>query len=250
MGTRESVNVAALDHALHLSADFHEGKRTGQLFRAVDRGYNVTTLLEFGLFGLGPLLLDIVIAVGYLYILFGPYMGLIAVAMAVTYFLTSSRLSSALDDKWKKYLDRCETTWSTVYGAVAHWYTVSVSRSSALELVFVLILLSRFSTVPIMRRSAIAKVCTYLPKLDGGPNLGPALEAQREASLEHRWSVRWIGAVQSLALTGGLCAACYLAVYQVLQGSQPLGNFVILLSYWSRASGMYHQGINTNAGLR
>ena len=44
---------------------------------------------------------------------------------------------------------------------------------------------------------------------------------------------------QSLVLTVGLLSACFLAVYQISNGSRPVGAFVTLLTYWGQLSGKY-----------
>ncbi len=43
-------------------------------------------------------------------------------------------------------------------------------------------------------------------------------------------------AAQSFLLTAGFGIATFLAAYQVKQGVKPVGNFVILLSYWTSMS--------------
>lgn len=67
-------------------------------------------------------------------------------------------------------------------------------------------------------------------------NMAIALRKQLSAhSIYYLW-YSCSSAVQSVSLSAGLTAACFLAVWEVMQGTQPLGNFVILLSYWSAAS--------------
>ncbi|KAF3906523.1 hypothetical protein ABW20_dc0107291 [Dactylellina cionopaga] len=51
------------------------------------------------------------------------------------------------------------------------------------------------------------------------------------------WGTSFLKVLQSLIFTVGLLGACYLAVYAILEGEQPIGSFVTLLLYWTQLSG-------------
>lgn len=48
-----------------------------------------------------------------------------------------------------------------------------------------------------------------------------------------------MSAVQSLIFTMGLLSACFLATHQVVNGGQPVGKFVTLLTYWAQITSKY-----------
>ena len=57
----------AFDHAMSLSLDYHQGKRTGALARVIDRGSKaVETLLETLVFNLAPTVVELILAAAVL----------------------------------------------------------------------------------------------------------------------------------------------------------------------------------------
>ena len=51
-----------------LSRDFHTEKQSGELFKSIEQGRSITTLLEMVLFRIGPTFIDVCVAVSYLYV--------------------------------------------------------------------------------------------------------------------------------------------------------------------------------------
>lgn len=59
------------------------------------------------------------------------------------------------------------------------------------------------------------------------------LKSERDYMLSHKI----VAGFQSAIMTGGLLAATSLAIYQVMHGTKTVGDFIILLTYWSQLSG-------------
>ena len=70
---------------MSLSCDFHDNKKSGELYRSIEQGKSIGSLLETLLFELLPMLIDLVVAYAYLYYLFGAYMALTVAATSIMY---------------------------------------------------------------------------------------------------------------------------------------------------------------------
>ena len=123
---RESVSTAAFDQVMRLSSDFHESKRSGEIQQAMSQARSVDYLVYVGFFNLLPVVIDIVVAVGYLYSLFGVYMSLIAVMMGFTYTWLFSTFDSVQDQKRQRLVDSNRHESSVLYEAISKWNTVFV----------------------------------------------------------------------------------------------------------------------------
>lgn len=61
-----SLKTASYNQIMSLSRDFHTEKQSGELFKSIDQGRSITSLLDTLLFRTGPMLIDIVVAFSYL----------------------------------------------------------------------------------------------------------------------------------------------------------------------------------------
>ena len=61
-----SLKTAAYNQIMGLSRDFHTEKQSGELFKAIEQGRSITTLLDMVLFKIGPIFIDVLVAVSYL----------------------------------------------------------------------------------------------------------------------------------------------------------------------------------------
>lgn len=98
----ESLSVAAYNHVMNLSADFHDSKSSSDLLVAISQGKALSRLLESVCFEALPMLIDLVVAFIYLSIKFGPYEGFITVATGVAFVQAATYLIKRLDDQRKK----------------------------------------------------------------------------------------------------------------------------------------------------
>ena len=81
----QAISTAAFEHVHNLDAEFHTGKRTGELISALNKGSAINSFLELVTFNVGPMILDLVVAVCYFTAMFDVYLGLLVAITTVLY---------------------------------------------------------------------------------------------------------------------------------------------------------------------
>lgn len=61
-----SIKTAAYNQIMGLSRDFHTEKQSGELYKSIEQGSSVTSLLETIMFQVVPMFVDIIVAFSYL----------------------------------------------------------------------------------------------------------------------------------------------------------------------------------------
>ncbi|KAI9724419.1 MAG: hypothetical protein M1812_000487 [Candelaria pacifica] len=198
-----ALSTAAYNQIMELDSEFHNSKKTGDLFASIHQGRSVSELLESLLFEILPMLIDLIVACGYLYYLFDAYMALIIAVVSFTYIWTTVKLGARTSTIRRSYVEKLKKEWALMYDSVGSWQTVSYFNRVAYEE-------DRYSEAVVAH-----------------------LGARR-----YYWSASIImGGIQSTVMQVGKLAACFLAVYQVRQGSKSVGAFITLLTYWGELSG-------------
>lgn len=88
----QAISTAAFEHVHNLDAEFHTGKRTGELISALNKGSAINSFLELVTFNVGPMILDLVVAVCFFTAKFDVYLGLLVAITTVLYiYVTVSR---------------------------------------------------------------------------------------------------------------------------------------------------------------
>ena len=88
-----SITVAAYNHMMNMSLDYHSNKDTGEVYTAITQGRSVNGFIEMVLFSVFPMMADLVVAFAYLYLVFGIYMAAIVSLVSGMYMYVTSVLS-------------------------------------------------------------------------------------------------------------------------------------------------------------
>lgn len=87
------ISVASFEHVHSLSLDFHLGKKTGEVLSALGKGSSINTFLEQVTFQMIPMMVDLIIAIGYFLILFDAYYALVVAVVTFWYIYITIRLA-------------------------------------------------------------------------------------------------------------------------------------------------------------
>jgi ABC-type transport system involved in Fe-S cluster assembly fused permease/ATPase subunit len=188
---------------MNLSSEFHDSKRSGELYQTRNLGHSVINLLETIMIQIIPTLVDLAVASAYLYHLFGVYMALIVAAVVVAHLWASTYFNARQIQIRRELISNLHKEWQTMYNSMGSWQTVSYFNRIKHEQ-------ERYSS---------------------------AVEAHMLSQWEYTALAYLAKALQSSVLTVGLVGACFVAAYQVVDGDQSVGNCVILLTYWAQLSG-------------
>ncbi|KAI4143657.1 MAG: hypothetical protein LQ341_002855 [Variospora aurantia] len=198
-----TITTAAYNQIMELSIDFHNDKQSGELYKAITQGSSITDLLEMAVFQIGPMAIDVVVGFWYLNHLFGPYMALIALATTISYLSITTYYNVKQTKIRREYLELARTQNQVMYDTVGSWTTVSY-----------------FNRIPYEEQRYEKAVKLYSARLLSYSRIGYLYRA-----------------ICKLPLESGMCCALLLAAYQIKHGAYSVGDFVILLTYWSVFTG-------------
>ncbi|OJD26181.1 hypothetical protein ACJ73_02441 [Blastomyces percursus] len=199
----ENLSSAAYNQIMTLSSDYHDSKSSMHLYQLVARGQSVNNMVRKLCFTIGPMVIDLALAVSVLYYLFDAYMALDVAAISVLFMWTSTKILDTQAKKRREFVANMTKEFTHLGETTTNWYTVSYFNRISYEK-------SRYSS-----------------------RVSDQLASRRQHTI---W-VHMQESVQSLLLLLGLTIACFMAVYQVIKGTKPIGNFIMLLSYWGQLSG-------------
>ncbi|KAI9802499.1 MAG: hypothetical protein M1825_002884 [Sarcosagium campestre] len=197
------LSVAAFEHVHGLSLDFHLGKRTGEVLSALSKGGAINTFLEQVTFQVGPMLIDLCVAIGYFLIAFDAYYALVVSIITVTYLYLTIRLA-----QWRTAMRREMANLSREEDAVMNDSMVS------------------YETVKYFNAEAY-EFKRYRDTVD----------KLQKAEFKVWISLSVLNVSQNLVFTLGLLVTCFIAAYQVTTGQRKVGKFVTLLTYMSQLQG-------------
>lgn len=195
----DALSTASHAHLMSLSSDFHDNKTSSDLTQAVHGGRSVTDLLETVCFQVLPMFIDLAVAFAYLWFYYGPYMGLLMAATAVTYLYVTTKLYSRRAAKRRDYITIYRKEWTIGQQSLDGWSTASL-----------------FNMIPYERRRYACAVKEHM-----------------QSKKDYEMSSQAIGAAQGLILSIGLLGALWIGVYQVINGGT-VGKFTTLLVYWAQ----------------
>ncbi|KAF8865575.1 hypothetical protein BDZ45DRAFT_786840 [Acephala macrosclerotiorum] len=195
----DALSTASHAHLMSLSSDFHDNKTSSDLTQAVHGGRSVTDLLETVCFQVLPMFIDLAVAFAYLWFYYGPYMGLLMAATAVTYLYVTTKLYSRRAAKRRDYITIYRKEWTIGQQSLDGWSTASL-----------------FNMIPYERHRYACAVKEHM-----------------QSKKDYEMSSQAIGAAQGLILSVGLLGALWIGVYQVINGGT-VGKFTTLLVYWAQ----------------
>ncbi|KAF3491516.1 uncharacterized protein GIQ15_01033 [Arthroderma uncinatum] len=196
------LSTTAFNHVMSLSCDFHDNKHSGRLWTAVIRGQSVKDVIHSIFFLVGPMVVDLVLAVTVLYVKFDAYMALDVATVMVLFLWSSGKLVTKQKDKRREWNEARGAEFTALCESTENWRTVSYFSRVSYEI-------SRYMKL---------------------------VKAQLQARFKFRFWDHMESAAQSVLLICGLMAACFMAAYHVASGEKPIGSFVMLLSYWAQLS--------------
>lgn len=185
------------DRVLNLSMSYHTRRKTGELIRTLDRGTALNNFFEYLLFSLTPVFVDILVAIVYLSMSFGPMIGLILLAIMAVYTYLSVRV----------------TTWRTKLRREVN------NRDSACRTITTDVLLN-YETVK-----------SYGNETYESERFATALGAYQEAAYQVMLSLHMLNLMQNLILSFGTLFSVLAVAFTVVSGRTSASQFVVFVTY-------------------
>jgi ABC-type transport system involved in Fe-S cluster assembly fused permease/ATPase subunit len=195
----ERIKTLAHTHLMRLSVDFHTGKDSGEVLKAIEQASSLNTLLDLILFDIAPILVDLVVAMYYVTHLFDAYMTIIILSIGMAYVWLGFIFTTITQPRRRETSEKERVESATVNETVHNWQTVAYFNREIYE----------------------AK--RYLEKI----------RATNTARYAYKIRSKGGNATQDLLVTLGFTATCVFALSQIITGNKPVGNFITFLMYWN-----------------
>lgn len=193
------ITMLAYDHLMNLSMDFHSGKDSGEVLKAVEQASSLNSLVELVLFEIGPVIIDIFVAIWYVTHLFDGYMAFIILFMSLIYVWVGISATTWAQDKRRAYVANQRTQNTTVNETVHNWTTTAYFNNVAYEV-------DRYGT---NISTTITSYFTYYFR-------------------------SMLGHVFQSALTNvGFIICCTFAVSQIIYEGKSVGSLVAFIMFWT-----------------
>ncbi|RMZ92136.1 hypothetical protein DV736_g626, partial [Chaetothyriales sp. CBS 134916] len=195
-----AISTAAFEHVHGLSAEFHTGKRTGELISALNKGSSINSFLELVTFSVGPMIFDLIVAVVYLTISFDIYLGLVVAITTVLYIYVTIRLASWRVKLRRDYVNADREMEAVKNDSLHSWDTVKYFNAEGYEF-------GRYRT---------------------------SIKTMQKFEYWVQVTLAYMNTIQGALFMLALLIACFIEAYQVATGYQTVGRFVMLITYMAQ----------------
>ena len=190
------LSVATFQHVHGLSLDFHLSKRTGEVLSALNKGGSINTFLETIIFNLGPMIFDLFVAIVYLAIKFDVYIPLVVGFVTFFYVYITIRMAQWRQEVRRAMTDASREEFAVKNDSLVSYETVKYFNAEKYEF-------ERYRDAVRKYQAAESKVVVTLQMMN---------------------------VAQHSCFMLGLLVACFIEAYQVAQGQQKVGDFVVLIT--------------------
>ncbi|GKT82430.1 ABC transporter [Colletotrichum tofieldiae] len=192
------ITNAAFSHVMSLPMEFHSERDSAEVMKAIEQGEALSNLLETAIIDILPTIVDMVIALWFLYWKFNAYVSLTMLVACVA-FVTLEVFTSNLNIANRRASSKAEREEVRImHQAVQGWQTVSYFNMFGFE----------------KRR------------------FGQAVNTQLAASRKYEVGDAFIQALLEMAVPITFFTLASLVLYEISHGRASTGDFVLLVSYW------------------
>jgi ABC-type transport system involved in Fe-S cluster assembly fused permease/ATPase subunit len=201
--TYRALTTAAFEHVHSLSLDFHLGKRTGEVLSALNKGASINQFLEQVTFQVVPMLIDLMVAIIFFYVQFGPMYSLFVSVITFYYLYLTIRMAATRADQRRDMVNADREEEAVKNDSITSYETVKYFNAEKYEF-------DRYRQAIKNFQAAEAKVT---------------------------WGINNMNVCQSVVFMLGMLVALLTCGFQVWQGQRDLGDFVLLITYLGQLQG-------------
>ncbi|KAK4194746.1 hypothetical protein QBC40DRAFT_28888 [Triangularia verruculosa] len=201
--TYRALTTAAFEHVHSLSLDFHLGKRTGEVLSALNKGASINQFLEQVTFQVVPMLIDLLLAIGWFYYRCGSIYALFVSIITFYYLYLTIRMAATRSDQRRDMVNADREEEAVKNDSITSYETVKYFNAEQHEF-------SRYRNAIVNFQTAEAKVT---------------------------WGINHMNMCQSVVFMCGLLVALLTCGYEVSQGTRTVGDFTFLVTYLAQLQG-------------
>ncbi|KAF2713484.1 ATP-binding cassette-type vacuolar membrane transporter-like protein Hmt1 [Pleomassaria siparia CBS 279.74] len=193
------ITILAYEHLMNLSMDFHSSKDSGEVLKAVEQAAALNSLVELVLFEIGPIVIDIFVAMWYVTHLFNGYLAFIILFMGLLYIYIGINVTNWAQAKRRTYVANQRLMSTTVNETIHNWTTTAYFNRSSYEV-------ERYGS---NIRTTIKSYFTYY------------------------WRSMTGHMLQSALTNVGFLVCSIFAIKQIIYDGKPIGNLVAFIMFWT-----------------
>jgi ABC-type transport system involved in Fe-S cluster assembly fused permease/ATPase subunit len=201
--TYRALTTAAFEHVHSLSLDFHLGKRTGEVLSALNKGASINQFLEQVTFQVVPMLIDLLLAIGWFYYRCGSIYALFVSVITFYYLYLTIRMAATRSDQRRDMVNADREEEAVKNDSITSYETVKYFNAEQHEF-------ARYRNAIVNFQTAEAKVT---------------------------WGINHMNMCQSVVFMCGLLVALLTCGYEVSQGTRTVGDFTFLVTYLAQLQG-------------
>lgn len=201
--TYRALTTASFEHVHSLSLDFHLGKRTGEVLSALNKGASINQFLEQVTFQVIPMLVDLLIAVVYFYVKFGPMYSLFVSIITFYYLYLTIRMGATRADQRRDMVNADREEEAVKNDSITSYETVKYFNAEKYEF-------NRYRKAILTFQKAEAKVT---------------------------WGINHMNMCQSFVFMTGIMVAMMYCANEVRLGKRTVGDFISLVTYLGQLQG-------------
>lgn len=201
--TYRALTTAAFEHVHSLSLDFHLGKRTGEVLSALNKGASINQFLEQVTFQVVPMLVDLLVAIIYFYVEFGPTYALFVSVITFYYLYLTIRMAATRADQRRDMVNADREEEAVKNDSITSYETVKYFNAEKYEF-------KRYRD---------------------------AIKTFQVAEAKVTWGINYMNMCQSMVFMCGMLVVMMTCAYQVSTQERKVGEFVGLVTYLGQLQG-------------
>ncbi|KAJ9606835.1 hypothetical protein H2200_008845 [Cladophialophora chaetospira] len=194
----QRLTIAAFDHVMRLSMDFHDDKDSGEIIKALEQANSLNSLLRIFVMEVVPGVLDIVISLWYVSYLLDGYAVLLIVGVAIAFIFVTAYITAFVKASRRDLSARERDESRLLYETISNWSVVSYFNRRGYEKV----------------------------------RLAGILKGVVDADLRSNDSYVALYGAQEFCERAGEFGILILAAYRISRGLAPIGTFIAVQNYW------------------
>ncbi|KAL2166389.1 hypothetical protein VTG60DRAFT_2818 [Thermothelomyces hinnuleus] len=201
--TYRALTTAAFEHVHSLSLDFHLGKHTGEVLSALNKGASINQFLEQVTFQVVPMLVDLLLAIVYVYVKFGPLYALFISVTTFYYLHLTIRMAATRADQRRDMVNADRAEEAVKNDSIMSYETVKYFNAEQREF-------ARY---------------------------GDAIRKFQDAEARVTYGISRMNMWQLVVFMCGLLVVLLTCGFQVSRSERRLGEFLLLVTYLNQLRG-------------
>ncbi|KAJ4304301.1 ATP-binding cassette-type vacuolar membrane transporter Hmt1 [Collariella sp. IMI 366227] len=201
--TYKALISAAFEHVHSLSLDFHLGKRTGEVLSALNKGASINQFLEQVTFQVVPMLVDLLVAIVFLYKKLGAVYALFVSIITFYYLYLTIRMAATRADQRRDMVNADREEVAIKNDSIMSYETVKYFNAERREF----------------------------------DRYGNAVKKFQVAEAKVTYGINHMNMCQSVVFMCGMLVALLTCGYQVSQKQKSVGDFAMLVTYLGQLQG-------------